>query len=125
MHSLETNDGLKLVAIGGGTGLSTLLAGLKRLVGNSDEGGAWLESLAAIVTVSDDGGSSGRLREELQILPPGDIRNCMLALSEDSHLLSRLFQYRFRGTGDLGGHSFGNLFLAALTGVVPRNVFLP
>ncbi|OLE53968.1 MAG: hypothetical protein AUG51_10950 [Acidobacteria bacterium 13_1_20CM_3_53_8] len=117
MHSIETNDGLKLVAIGGGTGLSTLLAGLKRLVGNSDEGGAWLESLAAIVTVSDDGGSSGRLREELQILPPGDIRNCMLALSEDSHLLSRLFQYRFRGTGDLGGHSFGNLFLAALTEV--------
>ncbi len=82
-----------------------------------DHGGAWLESLSAIVTVSDDGGSSGRLREELQILPPGDIRNCMVALSEDSHLLSRLFQYRFRGNGDLGGHSFGNLFLAALTEV--------
>jgi len=117
VHPTETSNGLKLVAIGGGTGLSTLLAGLKRLVGNSDGGGAWLESLAAIVTVSDDGGSSGRLREELQILPPGDIRNCMVALSEASHLLSRLFQYRFRGTGDLGGHSFGNLFLAALTEV--------
>jgi uncharacterized cofD-like protein len=113
----ETNHGLKLVAIGGGTGLSTLLAGLKELVGASDGGGVWLESLAAIVTVSDDGGSSGRLREELQMLPPGDIRNCMVALSEDSTLLSRLFRYRFRGSGELGGHSFGNLFLAALTEV--------
>src|SRR4051794_32699831 len=97
-------------------GLSTLLAGLKKHVGPSVEG-AWLESLAAIVTVSDDGGSSGRLRDELQMLPPGDIRNCMVALSEDSTLLSRLFQYRFRGEGGLGGHSFGNLFLAALTEV--------
>ena len=106
-----------MVAIGGGTGLSTLLGGLKRLVGTPDGNDAWLESLSAIVTVSDDGGSSGRLREELQMLPPGDIRNCMVALSEDSTLLSRLFQYRFRGTGELGGHSFGNLFLAALTEV--------
>jgi uncharacterized cofD-like protein len=106
-----------LVAIGGGTGLSTLLAGLKRLVGASDASSTWLETLSAIVTVSDDGGSSGRLRDELQILPPGDIRNCMVALSEDSTLLSRLFRYRFRGNGDLGGHSFGNLFLAALTEV--------
>jgi uncharacterized cofD-like protein len=113
----ETNHGLKLVAIGGGTGLSTLLAGLKQLVGASDGEGVWLESLSAIVTVSDDGGSSGRLREELQMLPPGDIRNCMVALSEDSTLLSRLFRYRFRGSGELGGHSFGNLFLAALTEV--------
>jgi uncharacterized cofD-like protein len=114
----ESNHGLKLVAIGGGTGLSTLLAGLKRLVGASDgDQGVWLESLSAIVTVSDDGGSSGRLREELQMLPPGDIRNCMVALSEDSTLLSRLFRYRFRGSGELGGHSFGNLFLAALTEV--------
>jgi uncharacterized cofD-like protein len=113
----ETNHGLKLVAIGGGTGLSTLLAGLKELVGRSDGEGVWLESLSAIVTVSDDGGSSGRLREELQMLPPGDIRNCMVALSEDSTLLSRLFRYRFRGSGELGGHSFGNLFLAALTEV--------
>ena len=109
--------GLKLVAIGGGTGLSTLLSGLKRLVGNAEEGGAWLETLSAIVTVSDDGGSSGRLRDELQMLPPGDIRNCMVALSEDSTLLSRLFRYRFRGSGELGGHSFGNLFLAALAEV--------
>ncbi|HYY58813.1 MAG TPA: gluconeogenesis factor YvcK family protein [Pyrinomonadaceae bacterium] len=110
--------GLKLVAIGGGTGLSALLAGLKRLVGSRPSaGGAWLETLSAIVTVSDDGGSSGRLRDELQMLPPGDIRNCMIALSEDSTLLSRLFRYRFRGSGELGGHSFGNLFLAALTEV--------
>jgi uncharacterized cofD-like protein len=94
-----------------------LLSGLKRLVGASDQGGAWLETLSAIVTVSDDGGSSGRLRDELQMLPPGDIRNCMVALSEDSTLLSRLFRYRFRGSGELGGHSFGNLFLAALTEV--------
>lgn len=117
LSATETNQGLKLVAIGGGTGLSTLLAGLKERVGTSDQEGPWLESLSAIVTVSDDGGSSGRLREELQMLPPGDIRNCMVALSEDSTLLSRLFRHRFRGSGELGGHSFGNLFLAALTEV--------
>ena len=105
-----------MVAIGGGTGLSTLLSGLKQFVGRRADG-FWLESLSAIVTVSDDGGSSGRLRDELQILPPGDIRNCMIALSEDSTLISRLFRHRFRGSGDLGGHSFGNLFLAALTEV--------
>lgn len=114
LQNQEAKDSLKLVAIGGGTGLSTLLSGLKRFVG---EGSAELESLSAIVTVSDDGGSSGRLRDELQILPPGDIRNCMIALSEDSTLLSRLFRYRFRGSGDLAGHSFGNLFLAALADV--------
>ena len=109
-------SGQNLVAIGGGTGLSTLLAGLKKLVGvTADE--IWIDNLSAIVTVSDDGGSSGRLREELQMLPPGDIRNCMIALSEDSSLLSRLFRHRFRGEGELGGHSFGNLFLAALTEV--------
>ena len=102
--------------MGGGTGLSTLLSGLKQLVGKPDAS-AWIESLSAIVTVSDDGGSSGRLRDELQMLPPGDIRNCMIALSEDSSLLSRLFRHRFRGEGELGGHSFGNLFLAALTEV--------
>ena len=116
MQNLDANRGLRLVAIGGGTGLSTLLSGLKRFVGDNGDG-AWLESLSAIVTVSDDGGSSGRLREELQMLPPGDIRNCMIALSEDSTLLARLFRYRFRGSGDLAGHSFGNLFLAALTDV--------
>jgi uncharacterized cofD-like protein len=106
--------GQKLVAIGGGTGLSTMLAGLKQLVGQSDQE-IWIESLSAIVTVSDDGGSSGRLRDELQMLPPGDIRNCMIALSEDANLISRLFRHRFRGDGELGGHSFGNLFLAAMT----------
>ncbi len=102
------------MAIGGGTGLSCLLSGLKQRVSKTEEE-MWIESLSAIVTVSDDGGSSGRLRDELQMLPPGDIRNCMIALSEDSHLLSRLFRHRFRGDGELGGHSFGNLFLAALT----------
>lgn len=116
MQQTTHTGGQKLVAIGGGTGLSTLLAGLKRLVGKTDDL-LWIESLSAIVTVSDDGGSSGRLRDELQMLPPGDIRNCMIALSEDSNLLSRLFKYRFRGDGGLGGHSFGNLFLAALTEV--------
>lgn len=111
-----TNIGQSLVALGGGTGLSTLLAGLKQLVGKTDDR-IWIENLSAIVTVSDDGGSSGRLRDELQMLPPGDIRNCIVALSEDSSLLSRLFRHRFRGDGGLGGHSFGNLFLAALTEV--------
>jgi len=113
----KENRELNLVALGGGTGLSTLLAGLKRLVGDHSSGDLWISNLSAIVTVSDDGGSSGRLRDELQMLPPGDIRNCMIALSEDSNLLSRLFRYRFRGQGELGGHSFGNLFLAALTEV--------
>jgi uncharacterized cofD-like protein len=116
LQNLDANRSLKLVAIGGGTGLSTLLAGLKRFVGER-VAGTWLDSLSAIVTVTDDGGSSGRLREELQMLPPGDIRNCMIALSEDSTLLAQLFRYRFSGDGDLGGHSFGNLFLAALTEV--------
>jgi uncharacterized cofD-like protein len=116
LQHATTTGGQKLVAIGGGTGLSTLLAGLKRLVGKTEEQ-MWIDTLSAIVTVSDDGGSSGRLRDELQMLPPGDIRNCMIALSEDSTLLSRLFRYRFRGDGELGGHSFGNLFLAALTEV--------
>src|SRR5437773_5648256 len=113
---MERKRGLKLVAIGGGTGLSSLLAGLKSFVGKHNQG-IGIDSLSAIVTVSDDGGSSGRLREELQMLPPGDIRNCMIALSEDSTLLSRLFRHRFTGSGKLGGHSFGNLFLAALTEV--------
>ncbi|CAN5466092.1 hypothetical protein BH10ACI3_BH10ACI3_29450 [soil metagenome] len=108
-------NGLNFVAIGGGNGLSMLLSGLKRFVGESETEPIWLEDLSAIVAVTDDGGSSGRLRDELQMLPPGDIRNCMVALSEDSHLLSQLFQHRFRGEGDLGGHSFGNLFLAALS----------
>lgn len=109
--------GMNFVALGGGTGLSTLLSGLKRLVGEEQPDKPAIANLSAIVTVSDDGGSSGRLREELQMLPPGDIRNCMIALSEDSNLISRLFKYRFRGDGELGGHSFGNLFLAALAEV--------
>ena len=115
-HLFSQNSfGLNVVAIGGGNGLSTLLSGLKRFVKAHDHESVWLENLSAIVAVSDDGGSSGRLRDELNMLPPGDIRNCMVALSEDSHLLAKLFQYRFRGDGELGGHSFGNLFLAALS----------
>lgn len=111
----DISTGLNFVAIGGGNGLSTLLSGLKRFVGARDTEPIWIDDLAAIVAVTDDGGSSGRLRDELQMLPPGDIRNCMVALSEDSHLISKLFRHRFRGDGHLGGHSFGNLFLAALT----------
>ena len=111
----DNSPGLNFVAIGGGNGLSMLLSGLKRFVDAGDTEPIWIESLSAIVAVTDDGGSSGRLREELQMLPPGDIRNCMVALSEDSQLLSKLFKHRFRGKGDLGGHSFGNIFLAALS----------
>lgn len=111
----DNTTGLNFVAIGGGNGLSMLLSGLKRFVNSGDSEPVCIENLAAIVAVTDDGGSSGRLRDELQMLPPGDIRNCLVALSEDSHLLSRLFRHRFSGDGDLGGHSFGNLFLAAMT----------
>jgi uncharacterized cofD-like protein len=136
---------LRVVAIGGGTGLSTLLRGLKRYVpapmasrratdsparravdtpsGSPRELRAeptvklppcLIRDLAAIVTVTDDGGSSGRLREDFKMLPPGDVRNCLVALSEDEHLLAKLFQFRFE-QGDLEGHSFGNLFVAALS----------
>lgn len=115
-NSPETG-GLRFVAIGGGNGLSTLLSGLKKFVRSDLRGEPRINELSAIVAVSDDGGSSGRLRDELQMPPPGDIRNCMVALSEDSHLLSRLFKHRFGGAGGLGGHSFGNLFLAALSEV--------
>jgi uncharacterized cofD-like protein len=101
---------LRIVAIGGGTGLSTLLHGLKRYAKSPRE-----VDITAIVTVTDDGGSSGRLRRQLNVLPPGDIRNCMVALSEDEALLSQLFQYRFSKGRGLKGHSFGNLFLTALT----------
>lgn len=117
MKSGGRAEKLKLVAIGGGTGLSVLLSGLKKHVGSGPADEAWLEELTAVVTVTDDGGSSGRLRHELQVLPPGDIRNCLVALSEDERLMSRLFKYRFPGRGILRGHNFGNLFLTALTGL--------
>ena len=105
---------LRVVAIGGGTGLSALLQGLTAYAHPADPGVPSVD-ITAIVTVTDDGGSSGRLRREFDVLPPGDIRNCMVALSEDSALLSRLFQYRFQAGRGLKGHSFGNLFLTALT----------
>lgn len=109
----------QVVAMGGGTGLSTLLRGLKRYIARSaqDAPRMPIADLAAVVTVTDDGGSSGRLRREYRILPPGDIRNCMVALSPDEMLLSRLFQYRFPSGRGLRGHSFGNLFLTALANV--------
>src|SRR5438067_76138 len=151
-HSTD-NSMLRVVAIGGGTGLSTLLRGLKQHTIQLLASGAvtempsiiysgperrnpttteslqqrrttdrlWISDLSAVVTVTDDGGSSGRLRKEFNILPPGDIRNCLVALSEDEALLSRLFQYRFAATNGgsgLSGHSFGNLFVTALTAVV-------
>lgn len=114
--------GLRVVAIGGGTGLSTLLKGLKAYVTPPGEryprpDEPSIGDLSAVVTVSDDGGSSGRLRKELNMLPPGDIRSCIVALSEDEALLSRLFQHRFAKGSGLEGHSFGNLFLAALTSI--------
>jgi uncharacterized cofD-like protein len=108
---------LRVVSIGGGTGLSALLQGLKYFAKAGDPAVPALE-ITAIVTVTDDGGSSGRLRREFDVLPPGDIRNCMVALSEDSALLSRLFQYRFSAGRGLKGHSFGNLFLTALTHIM-------
>ena len=101
----KLSKGPNIVAIGGGTGLSTLLKGLKNYSSN----------ISAIVTVSDDGGSSGLLRKQLGVQPPGDIRNCLAALSNEEPILTRLFQYRFAGGSGLEGHSFGNLFLSALT----------
>lgn len=101
----QLGRGPYVVAIGGGHGLSTLLRGLK----------AYTSNLTAIVTVADDGGSSGRLRRELGILPPGDFRNCIAALADDEALITRLFQYRFSTGAGLQGHSFGNLFLSAMT----------
>ncbi|MFN7924791.1 MAG: uridine diphosphate-N-acetylglucosamine-binding protein YvcK [Bryobacteraceae bacterium] len=108
------------MVIGGGTGLSSTLRGLKEYVphpGETQPARLPLIEVTAVVTVTDDGGSSGRLRRELDVLPPGDIRNCMVALSEDETLLARLFEYRFEGGTGLKGHSFGNLFLTALTHV--------
>ncbi len=109
---------MRVVAIGGGTGLSTLLRGLRQHVTASNHPGAppgLIADLAAVVTVTDDGGSSGRLRKDFNMLPPGDLRNCMVALSEDQDLLARLFSHRFRAGDGLEGHCFGNLFVAALT----------
>jgi uncharacterized cofD-like protein len=114
----QGNRGYRVVAIGGGTGLSTILKGLKRYTvaaGEPSPSGPFIPELTAVVTVSDDGGSSGRLRRELNILPPGDIRNCLVAVAADENLISKLFQHRFSSSGDLEGHNFGNLFLAALT----------
>jgi uncharacterized cofD-like protein len=109
------HHGLNIVAIGGGTGLSTLLRGLKRYV---DADGAWsVQRLGAIVTVTDEGGSSGVLRKEFGMLPPGDVRNCIVALAEEEQLLSQLFSFRFESGHSLGGHSLGNLLLAALTNI--------
>lgn len=127
----EPRSSLRVVAIGGGTGLSTLLRGLRRYA-PSPQGvdsaasavPSLISDLAAVVTVTDDGGSSGRLRRHFKMLPPGDLRNCMVALADDEALLSRLFRHRFSSstptssdgedTGSLDGHSFGNLFVAAL-----------
>ncbi len=113
----EQRAPLEIVSIGGGTGLSTLLSGLKKYARGapgSVRRNRPAIGITAVVTVSDDGGSSGRLRRDFDILPPGDIRNCMTALSEDEDLLSHLFQYRFVGGRGLKGHSFGNLFLTAM-----------
>ncbi|MBV8491556.1 MAG: YvcK family protein [Candidatus Eremiobacteraeota bacterium] len=107
LAGMRRQQGYKIVAIGGGTGLSTLLRGLKRRTTN----------LTAVVTVSDDGGSSGRLQKELGVLPPGDVRNCLVALADDEALVTDLFRYRFTEGEGLSGHSFGNLFLAAMTGI--------
>ena len=109
----------RIVALGGGTGLSSVLRGLREYVAGPKKNGAGrpIADLVAVVTVTDDGGSSGRLRKEYQVLPPGDIRNCMAALSQDEHLLAELFQYRFPVGKGLAGHSFGNLFLTALTNI--------
>ncbi len=106
-HHSRRERGPKIVAIGGGHGLSTLLRGLKQYTSN----------LTAVVTVADDGGSSGRLRRELGVLPPGDFRNCIAALADDEALTTQLFQYRFGNGSGLNGHSFGNLFITAMSEV--------
>lgn len=123
-HNQRGQQPIRLVALGGGTGLATILKGLKPYYRGQDDprdtAAALRKSIAemtAVVTVTDDGGSSGRLRKDFNMLPPGDIRNCIVALSEDEALLSRLFQYRFTAGAGLEGHSFGNLFVAALTAV--------
>jgi uncharacterized cofD-like protein len=107
LNHRRLNRGPKIVAIGGGTGLSNLLRGLKD----------YSAKITAIVTVADDGGSSGRLRREIGVLPPGDIRNCLAALADEEKLLTELFQYRFQAGDGLMGHSFGNLFLTAMSDI--------
>ena len=106
-RKMKLDHGPKIVAVGGGTGLSTMLKGLKKLTNN----------ITAIVTVGDDGGSSGRLREEMGVLPPGDIRNCIAALADDEDIVTKLFQYRFKTGEGLEGHSFGNLFITAMSNI--------
>lgn len=106
-HKRYLEKGPKVVVIGGGTGLSTMLSGIK----------FYSRNVTAIVTVADDGGSSGRLRREFDILPPGDIRNCLAALADDSDLMTKLFRYRFEKGEGVSGHSFGNLFITAMTEV--------
>ena len=108
----KLNYGPKIVAVGGGTGLSTMLKGIKKITNN----------ITAVVTVGDDGGSSGRLRHEMGVLPPGDIRNCIAALADDEDLVTKLFQYRFKTGEGLEGHSFGNLFLTALCSITGNMV---
>ncbi len=108
----KLNRGPKIVAIGGGTGLSTMLKGIKKITNN----------ITAVVTVGDDGGSSGKLREELGVLPPGDIRSCIAALADDEDLVAKLFQYRFKDCEGLSGHSFGNLFLTAMCAITGNMV---
>ena len=103
----KLGKGPTVTVIGGGHGLSVLLRGIKSATSN----------VTAVVTVADDGGSSGRLREELGIIPPGDLRNCLVALADTEPLMEKLFQYRFKGSSELAGHSFGNLFIAAMTEV--------
>lgn len=107
MAHRRLNRGPKIVVVGGGTGLSALLRGLK----------VYSANITAIVTVADDGGSSGRLRRELGTIPPGDIRNCVAALADEEKLLTELFQYRFSAGDGLSGHSFGNLFLTAMSDI--------
>jgi uncharacterized cofD-like protein len=116
-HSEGHTPPVRVVALGGGTGLSMVLRGLKEHIPERGKRKPKqsISDLTAVVTVTDDGGSSGRLRREYRVLPPGDIRNCLVALSEDEHLLANLFQYRFPAGRGLAGHSFGNLFLTALT----------
>ena len=108
IDEVKLRKGPRIVTLGGGTGLSTLLSGLKLFSNN----------LTAVVTVADDGGSSGKLRKQMKVLPPGDLRNCMVALADSSGILGKVFQYRFKSSNNaLDGHSFGNLFIAALTNV--------